>query len=379
MREHGAQAAEELPVLVVGAGFAGVAAAFAARRAGARVRVVSAGAGASELYSGLLDGAPSPAIAEVASALGLVPYRSPRAVATREGLVRTALGRDRAVLDLEALSGRTIAVVDLARDDFDAALLAKSLEASAWARSTRTTFRPVPVAALERGAERRFPPYDFARALENPERVRELATQLSTAGVHADGFLLGPWLGIEQPVAEQLARRLARPVGETASGPGGAAGARFAVRRRELFTRLEIEHLEQRAVAVELSPLRLAREHGEALLARAVVLAIGGATGGGIGLGERGSQRAFRASLAGPFELELDGEVLDAVSSMAGLSFHRAGIGALERVGIRTDALGRAASAVFACGDARGSAPRGVLAALASGVQAGSTAARVGQ
>src|SRR5690606_19760469 len=174
MREHGAQAAEELPVLVVGAGFAGVAAASAARRGGARVRVVSAGAGASELYSGLLDGAPSPAIAEVASALGLVPYRSPRAVATREGLVRTALGRDRAVLDLEALSGRTIAVVDLARDDFDAALLAKSLEASAWARSTRTTFRPVPVAALERGAERRFPPYDFARALENPERVREL-------------------------------------------------------------------------------------------------------------------------------------------------------------------------------------------------------------
>ncbi|MFO7180812.1 MAG: FAD-binding protein, partial [Pseudomonadota bacterium] len=241
MGEPLATRAGEPSVLVVGAGFAGVAAAWAARQAGARVQVVSAGAGASELYSGLADGAPNAKAQEIASALGLAVHAAPRAVATREGFVRLVLGRDRAVLDLEALSGRTIAVVDLSRDDFDAGLLAKSLEASAWARSTRTRFVAVPVEALESGPERRFPPFDFARVLENPERVRKLARLLASASAHADGFLLGPWLGIERPVAEELTRLLARPVGETASGPEGAAGARFAVRRRELFGRLEIE------------------------------------------------------------------------------------------------------------------------------------------
>ncbi|MFO7179131.1 MAG: hypothetical protein DIU78_010570, partial [Pseudomonadota bacterium] len=136
-----------------------------------------------------------------------------------------------------------------------------------------------------------------------------------------------------------------------------------------------------RVLTIERSPLRLVRARGEPLSARAVVLAIGGLAGGGIVLAEPGSLRAFRASLSGPFDLELDGHVLDSVGSMAGPSFEKAGIGALERVGIRTDALGAVPGVpgLFACGDARGSAPRGVLAALASGIEAGSAAARFGR
>ncbi|MES1185660.1 MAG: FAD-binding protein, partial [Myxococcales bacterium] len=119
-----------MKVLVLGAGFAGVAAALAARRAGASVSVVHAAAGASSLYAGSVDGPalsglePSAPLKELAVGLGL--RLSPHAVvATREGVIRISNGSDAALLDLAPLAGKRIALVDVPRDDWDAPLLAR--------------------------------------------------------------------------------------------------------------------------------------------------------------------------------------------------------------------------------------------------------------
>ena len=132
-----AEPREPLPVLVIGAGFAGVGAAWAIARAGAKVQLLHARAGASALYSGIVDGpTPGAETLELGMRLGLSIAGAPRAVATREGVVRSAMGRDRALLDLEALAGRRIAVADIGRDDWDARLLAQSFAGSPWARRT---------------------------------------------------------------------------------------------------------------------------------------------------------------------------------------------------------------------------------------------------
>ena len=139
-----------MKVVVVGAGVAGTAAAWAARRAGAEVALVHDRAGASALASGAADwdrwqaaagqhALEADAVA-LASALGY--STDPCLVCTASGVLRPAQGRDRAVLDLAPLAGRRIGVADLARDDWDAELIARALSSSAWARTTETRFAP---------------------------------------------------------------------------------------------------------------------------------------------------------------------------------------------------------------------------------------------
>ena len=127
MNERGRPApGDGLPVLVVGGGFAGVAAAWSAARAGAEVVLVHGVSGASALYSGIVDGdRASREARELGRGLGLHIGEPHRAVATREGVVRPALGWDSALLDLDAVAGRRIGVADVGRDDFDAELLAR--------------------------------------------------------------------------------------------------------------------------------------------------------------------------------------------------------------------------------------------------------------
>jgi anaerobic glycerol-3-phosphate dehydrogenase len=364
---------EALPVVIVGAGFAGVAAAWAVAEAGQRALVFSAHAGASELYSGILDGpAPSAELGALASALGLVLSSPARAVATREGMVRRVHGRDAALLDLEAVAGGTIAVADLGRDEWDGELLARSYAASAWARETRTRFRTISVTALRSGAERRISPFDFARALEDPARLEELGRVLSTAATDVDAWLFGPWLGIEAQVAESLSRAAGHPVGETASAPGGAAGARFALRRSSLFVARGIESRNELVRAVDSTPAGavVTLKNGERIRARAVVLAVGGVASGGILLG---SSPVLALSVAAPVRIALDGDVLDGASWLSGPSFQRKGLRALERLGVAADPDLRTGpnSALFVCGDALSAEPRNTFSALASGLAAG--------
>jgi monoamine oxidase len=372
--------ASSRPVLIAGAGFAGVAAAWAARRAGARVRVTSARAGASELYSGIVDGEPpEPSLLELARALGLELSREPRAVATREGLVRRARGRDSALLDLDAFAGKTIAVADVGRDEWDGELIARSLGASAWARETNTRFRCISVSVLQSGPERRISAFDFARGFDDAGRADAFGLALAGAASDVQAWLLGPWLGVETELVERVSRGAKVPVGETASAAGGVAGARFARRRLALLGRLGLE-LEQRPVASLRSDpagLRVGFDAGGEITARAVVLAVGGVTSGAIALMPTRSTPGVRLSFEAPVRLALRGEILDGASWLSGPDFQRLGLGALEALGIAADAGLAAASdlPLYVCGDALAGQPRTVLAALASGFEAGQHAA----
>jgi anaerobic glycerol-3-phosphate dehydrogenase len=379
---RGSRPASELPVLVVGAGFAGLAAAWAAARAGVKVHLVHSAAGASALYSGIADGpTPGAETLELSMRLGLSLGSAPRAVPTREGVVRLAMGRDRAVLDLEALSGRRIAVADVGRDDWDARLLAQSFTASAWARRTRTEFLAVPVPLLSEGAERRIAPYDFARRFDDQARLVLLGEALRKAEPDAAAWLLGPWLGVETEAASQLAAMLSRPVGEVSSAPGGAAGARFELRRDEVLRELSVDVRVggARAVLAASESLWLELEDNSRLEGRAVVLALGGVVAGGVVLRPEagGDKLRFQLSLAAPATLRLDSEAVDAGSSLWGPSFHRLGMAALERVGVRADAVGRVSGGMrcFAAGDLVAGRPRTVLEALNAGIVAGRGAA----
>lgn len=369
------------PVVIVGGGFAGVAAAWAVARSGGQALVIADRAGASELYSGICDGdAPSADVAELAQSLGVTVTRTPRAVATREGMIRRVCGRDGALLDLEAQAGKQIGVVDPGRDEWDGELLARSFAATPWARSTGTRFRAVPVSALKTGAERRMAPYDFACLLETPGRTAELARLLAQVdGV--DALLLGPWLGVETDLAEQLSSAAGHAVGETASAPGGVAGARFARRRSAVLTATGIDLRSQAVRSVEErgSGLSVVLEDGTVLGARAVVLAIGGMAAGGLGVLGAGTASRVSLSLVVPAALELEGELVDRATSLAGQIARRGDFEPLEAIGVAVDARFAASPRlpIFACGDALAGKPRTVLGALSSGIAAGRGAAGV--
>ncbi len=362
------------PIVVLGAGFAGAAAAWLLGRGGASCSVVHARAGASALYAGLIDGALSSAAAqEFALALGLVSSGAPRAVATREGVIRSVHGRDRALLDLDALAGRRIGVADVQRDDWDARLLVESFRASSWARRTRSEFVLVPLDVLRQGAERRIAACDFASLLDDPARLDALAAALRATQSNIEGWLFGPWLGVTSDAAAQLAALLSRPVGETTSPPGGVAGARFELRRDAALAAAGVSVLCARATQVRDAGdhVVVTLEDGTRSEARAVIFALGGVAGGGVELvRSRDGALRFALSLDAPLELWLDGEALDAGSSRWGPSFVRRGLSALERVGIACDAAGRIAGSarLFACGDVASDRPRTVSEAINAGI-----------
>jgi anaerobic glycerol-3-phosphate dehydrogenase len=393
-------------VVVIGAGFAGSAAAFAARRAGAQVTLVHDRAGTSELYSGAIDLFPWDAPADPAAeraALEHAALRDFRAglgmwalgqrhVATRAGVVRRALGADAALLDLTPLAGRRIGVADIGRDDWDAPELAAALTTSDWAERTRTTFVPVAVNAVRLGHERRITPYDFAAFHDDPERLQSLARALSSPARPVDAWLLGPWLGLAPGTPPALRALVPVPVGEATSPMGGPAGARFELARTRLFAGLELETRRARVRNVSKRPggwaVALETEPGDPLTpnreleANAVVIATGGIAAGGIrlrwepGHGARGFELAYEA----PVLLALDHEFLVSAGSMFGPDLEHAGLSVLERVGVAagldTEVIGEAAGRrLFAAGDAVAGRARTVLGAVLDGLRAGALAA----
>lgn len=385
-----------MKVAVIGAGIAGAAAAYEIYRQGGRATVFHDVAGSSGLYSGALDLEPwdraadvgplERELAEFSNALDAWEFApTARCIATIEGNVRPARGSDRALLDLQRCAGKRVGVVDLERDDWDAALLAKSFGGSAWAVRTRTEFLPVPIKALKNGFERRISGYDFAALHDAPERARGLELALRESGVTPDAWLFGPWLGIERALAQQLSAALGVPTGETTSAPGGAAGARFENARDRLLARTaDVERA--RLVGIER------RGSGYCLRLRdrvaqefpAVVLATGGVAAGGVAL-ERSFERrggtGFRLSFAAPFALQLDDEVVEGVSSLSSIDFVERGLGALLDVGIatRVDGSVRDSPGIFVAGDAVAGRPRTALIAAQSGIGAARSALEYGQ
>lgn len=381
-----------MKIAVVGAGAAGTAAAWKARRSGAEVTVFHERPGASALACGALDlsvweasTADVPLDADLlafATALGLwsLGARSCQ-VATEGGIVRPARGVDSALLDLSLLRGRTIAVPEVSRVDFDGAWLCRALSESPWAGATRTRFLSVSVPLLRSDGEARLAAYDFASLHDEPDRAQFLADRLRAAKVQCDGWLFGPWLGISPGSADVVRDRLGLPCGETTSGVGGPAGARFEAARDELLasTGAEVERVRVRGVKEQGGRVELSvggTEGRERILVYdRVVLALGGVASGGVVLDEpvvvHASGSRFRLSLEAPLFLSVDGMNLDRASSLHGVDVHARGLGLLEKVGIATDGLRAIGSEnVFAAGDVVADRPRTALEAARAGIAA---------
>lgn len=379
-----------MKVLVLGAGFAGLAATLAARRAGATVTVVHGGSGASSLYAGSVDGpalpeqgSHAPLLNELKTALGL--RLSPSAVvATREGVLRPSRGGDSALLNLAPLAGKRIGLVDVPRDDWDGPLLVRSFAESSWARSTGTSFELIPLELLEKSSQRRVSSFDFAASFERAERPAWLSEVLK-AHAGPDAWLLGPWLGVKRDLARELSVSVGVPVGEVTSPPGGVAGARFDSRRDALLSGLASEVVSGRALGVHQTDagVLLELEGGQRLTADALVLAAGGFVSGAIRLGGAlsGAEPAgFQLGLSGLPPLQARGDVQGPVSSLFGVDLAARGRQLLEQAGLATSGQGRVlgTARVFAAGDLTAPGPPSVAHALLSGLRAGAAAAAFG-
>jgi glycerol-3-phosphate dehydrogenase subunit B len=374
-------------IAIIGGGIAGAAAAHELARLGERATVFHDHAGASALYCGALDfelwdraaevTVVEPELVQFAAELGLWELGpSASRIATLEGNVRPARGRDRALLELEQCAGQRVAVVDLERDDWDAPLLAQSFGESAWAARTGTQFEAVRVRALQSTFERRISAYDFAAGHDAPERFGFLLEAIRRSNVTPDAWLFGPWLGVERAVAAELAASLGVPVGETTSASGGAAGARFeAARNRLLSRKADVERTRMTRLEPSESGFRLETASGQASEHAAVVLATGGVAAGGVTL-ERSFERrggaGFRLSFTAPVAIELEGEIVEGVSSLSSIDFAERGLGALLNVGIAVAENGaaRGVPGVFVAGDAIAGRPRTALFAARSGLHA---------
>ncbi|MFT3774133.1 MAG: FAD-binding protein [Minicystis sp.] len=401
-------------MIIAGAGAAGLAAAWSARRAGRDVMLVSTGAGATALGSGAVDDVPWEQRLRAARLLGDdsqarrldaevaafvadlklwdVPEERPVWIATIAGRVRPARGRDRAMLDLGPLAGRTVILPRADRAAWDADAIAAALSADPVAAAKRITFRAVDAAVLRFDEERRIADGDLAARHDEEARRAWLVDRLRAAlAVNADAgaVLLGPWLGAAAPRAEALSQALGVPVGEALAGAGSPAGMRFEAARDALLRSFEVQRIRGRVEEVRREGERLAVTiSGEAeVAADAVVLAIGGLAGGGViyappehGAGADLAPRGrvpFALSARAPVVLSLGGTTrMEIVASMHGPELDvtawptEGRPGTLETVGIRCDGV-RAAEAIYAAGDVVAGRPRTLLAAVAAGIAAG--------
>ena len=403
-------------VVVIGSGVAGVAAAFAAQAAGARVTVVSDGSGASRFMSGAVDERAweldDPAlfplrdaeVAHVLSELGLWRAGDERSrVATPWGIVRSAYACDRAVLNLASMHDAHVAVLRVNREGWDAELLSNAWQHDPWCSSRRIGFHPIEVPFLEAPDEAFLSDAELAALLDDPARLARLAAVLRDRVVAFDAVLLGPWLGIDGDAAGLLRTELGYPVGETLSFLASSAGARFDRAAGRLFDRLGVVHVHARVLEIAPRDAQYAvRCEGEPteVLADAVVLACGGLAGGGVHFDPADADLAgempvaprapFRLSFASPAIVGANGHPSGFPGSMQGLNLeafdwpavaHQAS--ALERVSVLAsgpqcfDAKGLLLRGIFVAGEVASNHPAGMLSSLRSGLAAGRAAASI--
>ena len=369
-------------VLIVGAGAAGTAAAWAARRAGAEVTVAYDRAGATSLYSGALDLTPweeasEPSADERDLSLFAAAFDAwtmgpgPSRVATIDGVVRSARAHDTALLDLSHIAGRTVCVAETPLHHFDARWLSASFAASTWARDTRTRFEPVKVPALFDAVASGAPCFDVASRANTEAGSAHVARCLQAARPSAEAWLLGPWLGTEPGAAERVRAALGVPCGETTSPLGGPAGARFDAARDALFTSLGIV-----AVRGPVTRLRSADSGWTADFDGRpqdppafdlAALAVGGVCGGGLVFGSS----TFHLSIDVAATVALDGRALSGASSLSGAISRAEDAEALVRLGILADgATARGGNGLLVAGDCVEGRPRTALEAARAGIRA---------
>jgi glycerol-3-phosphate dehydrogenase subunit B len=407
---------DRLDVVVIGDGAAGIAAAFAASRAGARTLVLSRGSGATSLYSGCLDRAAwdahrlrpsSPHSDEAAflDAVGIWTLGEHEArVATLAGVVRTADGRDRALLDLACCEKSCVLVPRVDRPGWDVDLLVQSWSEDAWCQDHGVRFEAIDAPLFDGDRMRCASDVEVASHLDEPEH-RDAFVEALQACVRRHGgggaVLVGPWLGVRSDVAAMLTDRIGIQTGETATLLGGTAGARWENASEALLDRLGVRRVRGRAVRLvrskECWEIRVF-DGEDAIMARAVVLASGGVVGGGIVLSSAEEAAAeevppaptlpFSLSFHGPMELAVDGRVTEAVASLQGINLERFAWPRgsrdrwlLDRVGILRegasvlDASGEALPGMFAAGELASDEAAAMLPSMATGLDAGIAAA----
>jgi glycerol-3-phosphate dehydrogenase subunit B len=405
-------------IAIVGAGLAGLAAAWSARRKGHEVTIVSAGPGASALGGGAVDDVPWEQLVRASRALGITPRARPLPddvhaftsdlgtwnldderlawVATIAGRVRPARGRDHALLDLATLPGARVMLPRADRSSWDADAIAAGLTDDPFARAHRITFLAADAPVLRFDEERRVADGDLAlrhdaeaRLAWLAERIREGVTRTSATAV-----LLGPWLGAAASQSARLSQLAGLPVGEALCGVGSPAGLRFEAARDRLLATIGARVLVDRVTTIERDGgLAITLTRGASLLVDGVVLATGGLAGGGLIYEPpdyhaaadlpSGVRAPFRLSLRAPVTLaaKLGADALtgEATSSLHGPAIdetawprgNRAGM--LESAGIRCKGA-RAADGITAAGDVVAGRPRTALEAVAAGICAGSEA-----
>ena len=403
-------------VAIIGAGAAGVAACWSAAQRGAEIRLFDDGVGASCLSGGAVDDRPWEEVARASEVLQVAPTARPipepvvafskalglwhlpivgeplARLATEAGRIRLARGRDRALLDLAALPiGARVVVPRVARAEWDADSLARSLSADAYAQSRRLRFDAVDAKLLKLVGENRVAPAEFASRHDAEERRAWLIDRLNevvAAQRQVDAVLLGPWLGADQPLAESVSGALQLPVGEILSGVGCAAGMRFESARLRMLSSVGVELETSRVAAIAPGEGVLTIDvDGESVAADAVVLALGGLAAGGIvyrpaeqDAGRGIAPRAcppFHLSVRAPVRLTARGRDIDVGGSIHGPALDElawptdADPGYLEAVGIDSSA----APGIFVAGDVVADRPRTLLQAVYSGLRAGANAA----
>jgi glycerol-3-phosphate dehydrogenase subunit B len=404
-------------VLILGAGIAGLAAAFRARRRGHAVSLISTGAGASALGGGAVDDVPweerlrasrllgepmhlralSPDVQAFSDALGLWELPAEGApvplIATAVGRLRPARGRDLALLDHASLPrGCRVLLPRIPRVGWDADAIAATLADEPVARRAGLRFEAADIPVLRYADEARIPDGDLAARHDDPARVAWLAERLREGVARAGkggpaAVLLGSWLGARASRASDLSARVGSPVGEALLGIGSAAGLRFESAREQLLAAIGADLVIDRAAALRFEGARatVSLTRGAALAGDAVVIAVGGLVGGGVvyappehaakeDLPPRGAV-PFALSVSVPVTFAVGAGRVDIVASMQGPELDVAAwptgthAGALEAVGIAS-VDGRVAKGVVAAGDVIAGRPRTLLEAVASGLRA---------
>lgn len=393
--------------VVIGAGAAGTAAAWALRREGRDVLVLDGGLGASGLGGGAVDDVPweevaraeraldaaapagpvDAAVRTFAEELGLwsLPERGRLLVATTAGRVRPARGADAALLDLGALAGLRIGIPRAERAGWDADSLARGLAAEPAVRARSLELKPIDATLFRHRGDDAFPDAELAGLVDDPAHLAWLAERLREAleRTPVDALLLGPWLGLDAGRAAALSARVGVPVGEALSATAATAGLRFERARDRLLARsgAKVERARVAALAPRDERLELRLADGSTLRADEVILALGGVAGGGVVYepSERAAGRDLPTRARLPFRLSLDGELplrlgeteLDVGGSLFGLDLDEglwpAGPlgGPLERVGLEV----RPMRGVRVVGDLVASRPRTLLVAVASALR----------
>lgn len=418
-------------VLVIGDGVAGCAAAFRAAKGGARVKLVSAGAGASVLASGAVDDLPWESVVRAAATLGaelraqplaagvaefaeaLDLWRLPAAgeplplLATMAGRIRPARGHDLGLLDLALLANTTVAVPRADRAAWDADALAAAWSDDPFARRRGLRFAAIDVALLRFTGEHRLSDPDLAARHDGPARLAWLAERLresfARSGQTPGAVLLGPWLGLDTARAAALTALVGIPAGEALASAGSSTGWRFARARNRVLAPIttplqgRVTRLHPAGDGHDRPSLTLAGQPAR-IHADRIVLACGGLVGGGILYDppEIHAGADMPESDAPSFRLSFEiaptpdgerphlasgGARIGVASSMFGPDLDLTAWptpgrpGMLETVGVAVDSAGLAAPYLAVAGDAIADRPRTVLAAVESGLYAGAWAA----